>query len=230
MALGAPSLATSSVMASAVTVTTASFTPTAGALLVARAGVRATVLPGLPSIADTAGLAWTPLIAGLYDTGSGTRHRARLWAAVAGASPPAMTVTAASTNAGRMGLSVVQITGHGGIPSNAAAQDDATGDPTIVLPNSPDALSTVIAFLSTANTTAAVTPPAGFTELDDVTDGAGISLHCCYDATSPPGSVAYSTNGNTCVGIAVEVMAASGAGGIVQVRRRWPAMRSLLTR
>jgi hypothetical protein len=228
VALGTPALATPSVIISAVNVTTASFTPTASALLIVRVGTRHSSLMGDPTISDTAGLAWSLLAAGVHDTGSGTRHKARAWAAIAPASPSSMTVTGSATSTGRMGISVVQVTGFGGLPGNAAAVNSATGDPTIVLGSTPATNSAVIAFLSAAATTSGISPPAGFTELDDVTDGAGLSLHCCYDMTSAPASIAYSTTWNTSVGIAVEVTEASGAG--LRIRARSNRFRHMVIR
>lgn len=233
MALGTPALATPSVIINSVSVTTASFTPTASALLIVRVGTRQGALMGDPTISDTAGLSWSPLTSllvgeGTWDNGSSPRHKAIAWAAVAPASPSAMTVTGSSAGTGRMGITVVQVTGFGGIPGNAKANASSSGDPTMVLGSTPATNSCVIAFLSAAATTSGISPPAGFTELDDVTDGAGLSLHSCYDMTSAPASVAYSSSWNTSVGIAVEVTEASGAG--LRIRARSNRFRHMVIR
>lgn len=220
MALGTPSLATPTVHNASNSVVTASFTPTASALLVVMVGARASsVLNGEPSISNTGGLSFTPLASGVYDAGSGTRQRGRAWAAVAPASPSSMTVTGSSTSSGRMSIAVVQITGHAGIPGNAIAADSVSGDPSMTLGSAPAASSLVLAFLTAAGT-AALSAPAGFIELDDTSDGAGIVLHCCHDITSAPTTTTYSSTNNQSVGIAIEVAEASGAGRVMRAKSR----------
>jgi hypothetical protein len=230
MPLSAPALATPTVFNTATAIATASFTPSAGGLLVVHTGVRATALPGVPTIDAVAGLTWTQLTSptdGLYDTGSGIRHRALAWAAVT-PTATAMQVITRSTGAARMVLMVMQITGHGGVPSNAKAAADGTGDPAIVLPATPDAAAAVLAFLSGAGTTVAGNTPAGFTQLDNGTDGAGIAWHCCYRLTGASASIPYTSGYASSAGSAVEVSAPTSAGASRVPSR--PANRHMLIR
>lgn len=211
MALAAPTMPTVGNANTGVAIASAAFTPIAGALLVVYTGSRAAVLPGTPTIDVNAGITWTQLTSptdGLYDLGTGTRFRALAWAGVA-PTATSMQVVTRSTSAARMSLMVVQVTGHGGLPSNAQAAVNGSGNPTITLPLTPVATSVVLAFVSGAGTTAGGTTPSGFIQLDNNTDAAGISWHCCYDLVGPPASVAYSTTYNQSTGIAVEVAEAS---------------------
>jgi hypothetical protein len=140
MALSVPALATPSLCAAASSVTSASFTPTASALLLAGATCRLNAVPGAIAISGGS-LTWTLLAAELQDEGLGFRNRAAAYGAIAPSSPSSMTVQASSASAGKVCLTVVQITGHGGVPGNSAASPSGTGDPVVVLGSAPAARS-----------------------------------------------------------------------------------------
>lgn len=227
MALGTPTLATPSVGGTNTNVTTAPFTPTLGATLVAFGACRGASLPGAIGLTPSA-LTWTPLVAGLYDAGSGVRVRARAWAAVA-SSAPSMTLRIDSTNAGKCGLFVAEITGAAGVPANYAADNDLNGDPSMTLGYAPAASSTGLAFIAAEGSTA-ISPPAGFTELDERVYGTDLIMDLAYDASSPGSSAAYATADTRAVGIYVEVVEATGAGATFRPRLRARGLLPLLVR
>lgn len=227
MALGTPTLATPSVGGGNTNITTASFTPTLGATLLAFGASRSSSLPGAIGLTPSA-LTWTPLIAGLFDNGSGVRVRARAWAAVA-SSAPSMTVRIDSTGAAKCGLMMVEITGAAGAPPNVAVADDVNGDPSMTLGSAPLASSTGITFLAAAGSNA-VSAPSGFTELDEQTFNTDLKLELAYDAGSPGTSAAYSTTNARAVGIYVEVVAATGGGMVLRPRLRARGLQALLVR
>lgn len=213
MALGTPTLATPTVGAGGTGITTASFTPTAGALLIACGACRGSSLPGTLTLNPSA-LTWTPIISGLFDNGIAPRVRGRLWAAVADTAS-SMTVQVKSTSAGKCALAIVQITGAAGIPSNYAEDDDNNADPTVTLPSAPAASSTVIGWYAAAGSTA-VSPPSGYTELDDQVFSSDLRVQAVYDATSAATSAAWTTANANGIALLVEVQESSGVGRIVR--------------
>lgn len=217
MALGTPTLVTPTVGNGGVSTTTASFTPTLGALLMAFGSCRGSSLPGTLNLNPSA-LTWTPLIADLYDPGSSPRVRARAWAAVV-SSAAAMTVQVASTSAGKCALSIVQITGAAGIPSNFASDDSAGADPTVILGSAPAASSTVLGFIAAAGSSA-ISPPSGYTELDEQVINTDLITEVAYDAVSAATSAGWTTGNTRGVGILVEVQEATGAVRVLPPRSR----------
>lgn len=213
MPLGTPTLATPTVGIAGTTITTAPFTPTLGTLLLAFGSARAAVLVGALTLTPSA-FTWTLLTSGLLDLGSSTRVRVAAWAAVA-SSAPSMTLQVSSTSATRTSLSVIQIAGAGGIPSNAAANPDSSGsaNPVVTLGAAPDAASTVFGYMAALGSTA-ITAPSGFLELDEFIAGTDLISELAYDAGSAATSAAWTTSNARGVGLLVEVLEASGASSV----------------
>ncbi|RVR12115.1 hypothetical protein [Sinorhizobium meliloti] len=113
MPVGTPALATPQIGATAASVTTASFTPTANALLIAFAHFRGSS-GAIPTISDSLGETWTPVAAGQ----DGGFVGGRLFYQVVSASPSARTVTATSAGATQTGIAVIEVTGAGTDLSN----------------------------------------------------------------------------------------------------------------
>ena len=89
---------------------------------------------------------------------------------------------------------VVEVTGQGGIPANARRKRTSPAIRPLYWAQHRLPSSLVLAFLVGASAAAGVTPPTGFTELDDGFDGVSFAAHACYDMVSaPPTSIAYST-------------------------------------
>lgn len=231
MPLGTPTLVTPSVGGGFTNATTAAFTPTLGATLLAFGASRGSSLPGAIGLTPSA-LTWTPLIAGLYDAGSGVRVRARAWAAVA-SSAPSMTVRIDSTGAGKSGLVVAEIVGSAGAPANYATDTDATrqlnGNPSMTLGYAPAPDSVGFAFFAGAGSSA-INPPAGFTELEEQVFNTDLIMELAYDASSPGSSAAYATANSRAVGFYIEVVAATGAGATLRPRLRARGLLPILVR
>lgn len=187
--------------------TVASFTPNAGELLVAVVGTRrSTGVSATPTVSDSLGLTWTEIILQTYDTGSNPRLVMRaLWAVATGA---AMTVSAACADSTNIGLSVVGVTGAGTVFTNAGGNNNAAGDPSVVLA-APAATSAILGWAVFVGGNA-VSPPSGYTELVEfnVASGSG-PMEVCYDTTSPSATVSWVTSNISSVGIAMEVQEAS---------------------
>src|SRR5262245_34499071 len=108
MAIGSPNLPVAQIGATAATVTTASFTPTAVALLIAMLSARGSSAV-IPTISDSLGGTWTPFSAGLSSGSGSGKTTARMFWKVATAT--AQTVTCTSTAATQVGISITSFTG-----------------------------------------------------------------------------------------------------------------------
>ena len=217
MALGTPALATPTVGTAGTADQTVDFTPTLGALLVTLASSRSGVLHGALALTPSA-LSWTPLATALHDLGSSTRIRAAAWAAIA-SSAAALNVRVDSASATKTCVSVVEITGPGGIPGNfaGAADPGGTANPTVTLGSAPAASSTVIGYFAAAGATA-VTAPAGYTEIGETVSDSDLIVEIVYDALSAATSAAWTTANARGVGLLIEVVEASGAARILRPR------------
>jgi hypothetical protein len=126
---------------------TAAFTPGAGSLLIAAVSARLNGVPGDPTLSG-GGLTWTPLGPVVYFA-SNPQVKVRAWYTIIGGSPSSMTLTGASTSAGRVNVACIEI--PSGYDTDFSNYDDGTnsaGDPAITLPSAPAASSTVLAFAS----------------------------------------------------------------------------------
>lgn len=198
------------------TITTASFTPAAGSLILATYGRRHnSSMPAASTITDSTGRTWTPLsfspaTAPTPDPGSGTRIR--IGAAWAIATGVAMTVTASQVSGPKTGLIVTEIPGAFAGISNLASDEDASGDPTATMA-APGSASLSLAFgMFTGNVT--ISPPTGFTELHEQ-----ISSTDCLTQTSyklPAGAAAAWTTGNNTISLgAIMEIRPAGRGSAV---------------
>jgi hypothetical protein len=186
--------------------TSASFTPTANSLLIAKATTKATSAPGTPSISDSLGGTWTTISAAVDGPASNPFIKGRLAYQVVGASPAAMTVSATGGTTSTE-IEVIEITGAGTDFSNINIATSTTGVPSFSLPNAPTATGAVILFY-TAHLSAVVTQPTGYTELYD-RNHTGSTNHRCefaYDLTSPAQTGSWSSTTNTnSVAVALEI-------------------------
>ena len=193
------------------TLTTASFTPAAGSLLLAGVGRRYNSgLPAASTITDTLGLTWHALTfspAATYDAGSGTRLRlSASWAIATGA---AMMVTASQASDPKTRLVVTEFPRALAAISNFIANASATADPSAVM-STPGAASLSFAIGVFAGTDA-VSPPTGFTELHESTTAAHqLIVQTAYKLVPTDTATWSSTN-------------SIGIGGIFEIK---PAGRS----
>lgn len=180
MALGTPTLK-GSAGASGTSATTASFTPTANALLLAIGAAR--IAAGVPpTITDSLGGTWTQVHADA-DQEFGAIN-GNIYYQVVGSSPSAMTVTATSTGALHTGLHVVEITGAGTDFTNFVFDTDAAGDPSLTMAAF-DASSLCMAFCVGNAGGSGYTQPSGYTELLDTAITTNLRMNSSYDVSSP---------------------------------------------
>lgn len=220
MALSAPSVLTSNLSGSASTTrTTASFTPSANAILVVGFHVLAGSSPPSPTWTDSAGLTWTTIT----DTGFNSTNRYTVKWAQVGASPSAMTVTAdyGATSTSSASWGVVELTGHN-TTTPIVTGSTQTGSGTSTTP----ATATVPALSASGNyqllfvaaRTSSCTAEAGWTELFD-RNGATTSLLAAYYTGTPGDTSPTATLSGSaiwrCVGFEVAegglTLAASGS-------------------
>lgn len=176
----AVTLRASGVSAAATTGTSvsASFTPTAGATLVAFFSAMdegAGSIGGSFTITDSAGLTWTSRATA--SNAGGFFHQGRVWTSVVGGSPSSMTVTfgCAGTNHSQRQWFIVEVSNGAGVGTAAGAvTTTANGAYTLTLPTAPDASSVIVACVgmdatnTTITPTGAVNPGAGWTELGEL--------------------------------------------------------------
>jgi hypothetical protein len=191
-------------------VTTASFTPANGELLVVFGHNKAAATPAKPAITDSLGLSWTEVV----DGDEGSRVRTTCYIAVATGS--AMTVTSTASGATQSSVHVVGYTGAATTITNFNSGSDSAGDPAVTLGVSPSTGSAVVgscAFNGGNN----VTPPTGFAELYESTQ-ASYRSETASDETSPSGTMTWSTSNTNAAAVVVEVKeASSGATGTAAI-------------
>lgn len=215
MAIGTPSvLRTAS--ASAATVTTASFTPAAGALLKVDYGCRCVgSVPGASTISG-GGLTWTPVYEDMRDPG-GTGNRIRLSGWTATATGAAMTVTCAASGSSRSLVAVTEITGAQ-LRQPAGTDVNGAGHPAPALPAASLADSVILAAI--VGTGSTYSPSAGFTELSETLVGTDFVLETEWDTGVVITGITWPTiSGNQgCVGAIMELepSTAAGVGGFTE--------------
>jgi hypothetical protein len=204
-------LATAVIGATSTTVTTASFTPAVGTLLVACVGARPSVSTA-PTISDSLGGTWTEFAGSSVATGN---IRGRMWWQLVTAAT-ARTVTVVSASATQIAVGIVGAT-------NANATDfsnfavpvyNATGDPSVTLA-ALAANSIVIGFLIGNAGATGSTPPSGYAELYDALPATNLRMSVVHDMTSPGATLAWVSPSTDSYGFALEIKEAAGAAGSV---------------
>ncbi|WP_457659454.1 hypothetical protein [Sinorhizobium medicae] len=204
MPVGTPALATPQIGATAASVTTASFTPTANALLIAFCAGRGSSAT-IPTISDSLGGTWTALGTG-NDAGNVT---GRLFYQVASASPSATTVTV-TTGGTQTAVGVIELIDAGTDFSNYQAGTNAAGDPSITM-SAYSSGSRVMAF-GIGNAGAAWTSPTGFTELFDSEVATNLRMVPSYNDSSASTSLSWVSAATDSIGFGLEIKeAAAGA-------------------
>jgi hypothetical protein len=203
--LGTPALATAAVGNAATSVTTASFTPAEGDLLLAFTASRVAAA-ATPTISDSLGGTWTAV------TGSPTDFNnihASLYYQVVGASPAARTVTATSASATQIGLAVVSISGAGTDFSNFEIGTNGAGDPSVTMAAyNPSSLA--MGFYAGNAGGSNPSSPTGFTNLVNTQIATNIRFQVSYDTSSPTTSLSWSGPSTDSIGMGLEVQEAAG--------------------
>lgn len=172
------------------TTTTASFTPTANALLAAFfSGMDESVgaIASSFTVTDSASLTWTSRA--IASNAGGYFHQGRVWTAQVGGSPSSMTVTfgCGSNSHSQRQWVVIEVTDGSGVGAAAGAvTTTANGSYTLTLSGTPASSSVILACVGcdVSGTTAIpfqpVVPGTGWTEIWEA-----------YDATTSPNRHSY---------------------------------------
>jgi hypothetical protein len=202
MALGTPThlTAASTQTASAVS---PSFTPTADALIVVTAAQRwGTALPHQPTFSG-GGLTWTTVDTVFFDIGASARVRCTV--AVAPSSPVPMTVTVDQGSSGaKLNFSVDQIPGASASITNFDGATDGTGDVNVTLPDPPTTGNWVFA-AGAFGGTAAMGPPASFTEIFEGLSQTDLIVHVNYRADDDLDTADWTSTNSNCAAVIMEV-------------------------
>lgn len=211
------------------TFTTASFTPTANALLVVIAGTLDNAsgidLTGISCTHSGAG-SWTEQAGAAHDDGS-TRYEAiAIYTCKMGASPGSGTVSVTTNNnSQRTVISVLEVTGEDATPVGYTGTGGESGSScgstvSFNLSGTPASTSMVIGGVYCADDTTPndIAPGTGFTEaVDQNSGGSSITgtLHVMYDSGSADNSLDWSSlptgsRPRSAVGIEIKEAAASG--------------------
>lgn len=203
MPLGTPTeLAAAGATASSVT--TASFTPTANAMLFAFACNRNSGAT-IPSISDSLGGTWNAINAG-HD---GTAVAARVFWQQIGGSPASMTVTVNGGGGSQHAVHVLEITGADDVFTNVQSDLDANGDNALTMAAYAASSGCLAYSLVTAGS--AMTGPSGFTELYDQAPATNTRVHVSYDMTSPGTSLVWAGSNNEAIAYGIEIFEFVGA-------------------
>ncbi|KKA13705.1 hypothetical protein VP03_12245 [Sinorhizobium meliloti] len=213
MPVGTPATLTTA-GATATSVTTASFTPSANALVIACCvgrGSSATI----PSISDSLGGTWTAIGAGA-DAGNVT---GRLFYQVASASPSAMTVTVNTTGGTQSAVGIIEVSDAGTDFSNYQAGINAAGDPSVTM-GAYSSGSRIMVF-GIGNAGAAWASPSGFTELFDSEVATNVRLVPSYNDSSASTSLSWTSAATDSIGFGLEIKepaagAVSGSAAITE--------------
>ena len=185
MPLGTPTLQ-ESVGAASTSVTSASFTPSEGELLVVFGGSR-TSAGAVPTISDSLSGTWTEI-----DT-SGTENgnvQSNIWYQMTGASPSARTITVTSTSAIGVGMHIVKISGADTNVTNFQVGTNGAGDPSVTM--SSYASGSAVLYFYVINAGDASTPLIG-TELADANLATNLRMASGYE--SPASTTTLSRTG-----------------------------------
>lgn len=185
--------------ASAASVTTASFTPTADDLLIAfcvARGASATI----PTISDSQGGTWEPIGAGI-DQGFVT---ARLFARKIGSTPSAVTVTVNSGAGTQTGVMIYSSAGAGTDFTNFQAES-SLGTAHAVTMSPYAAGSRVMTFMIINSGTAQAAPTGGFSEIHDTNLATNVRCQTAHASSAASTSISWTSNNSDTICFAVEI-------------------------
>jgi hypothetical protein len=188
--------------------TTASFTPTAGALLIIQVGQRinAGTAPSLPTITDSAGLTWTQVDDISSTNGASPSARQTVWRTTAPANPAAMTITVESADTNRIGIVVIEARGFSPAIVNVGDAANNSGDPAPSI-TAPAAQSLVLGLATFTNTAPPTVSPLDY-GLHTSLITTSMWMEARYTLGSGPSSAAWSSSGNRSVGALIEILSA----------------------
>lgn len=200
MAVGTPVLATPNVSVTGASIATASFSPTAGDLLLATVYIRGGGTS--PTLTDDLGSTWNVITA--LDAVNGNARVKVFWQVAAGG---ARVATATTTSNTQIGLSIVAIPLGAVHSSNIQIGTSATGDPAVTMASYGGTSICVGGHVGNAGST--VTSPSGFTELFDAALGTNNRGSFSYDMVSPTTSLTWVSTSTDSLGWGIEIIEAT---------------------
>ena len=190
--------------ATGTTVTTASFTPAVGSLLLAFACCRN--VGNMPTISDSLGGTWAEVTPGV----SMTAVKAKLWAHVV-TEATARTVTAVSTAAAQIALGIVAVSGGNNTDfSNFVSNTNAAGDPTVTLAATA-AGSVGLGFMTGNAGATGSTISAGYSEMYDALPATNLRMSLVKDEGSPGATLAWVSASTDSIGFGLEIKESGAA-------------------
>lgn len=200
MPIGTPTQPTPQVGASSTTVTTASFTPSANALLLVFGGGRGGAASAV-SISDSLGGSWTEIDAGGSNAGIIFTN---LWYQETGPSPAARTITVQSPGATQAICVPIEVTGDYDLDfTNFQSAVVASGDANATM-NAYEANSIALTFY-TSNAGSVVTSPTGFTEFFDANLATNFRVSAAFDVSSPATGLTWTGSGTDGIAYGLEI-------------------------
>ena len=205
--------------AAAASFTSASFTPTANAVIFAYLSAR-TSSAAIPTITDTGPNGWTLVSGTNLSVGAGNLKTA-LYVWNSGGSPSAMTATVNSAAALACSMLIAAFPGGTLKSSNVGIAQDTAGDPAPTLPSTPAGTSMAVAFNSQNAGAAPTASPAaqGYTS---VVNGAPATnlRHTLFTMAGAPGTPAagnpsWVSTGTDALGIVLELTDVEGFWPVV---------------
>jgi len=205
MPLGTPTLQ-EAVGAASTSVTSASFTPSEGELLVVF-GASRTSAGQVPTISDSLSGTWTEI-----DT-SGTENgnvQANIWYQMTGASPASRTITVSSTSAVGVGMHIVKISGADTDVSNFQIGTNGAGDPSVTM--SSYASGSAALYFIVINAGDATSPPGSFVELADANATTNLRMTSAYESPASTTSISRTGGGTDAILYGLEIKEPAGSG------------------
>jgi hypothetical protein len=199
---------------SGVSVTTGSFTPSAGDVLIAFCVGRGSSAL-IPTISDSQGGTWEPIGAGI-DQGFVT---ARLFARKIGSTPSAMTATVNSGGGTQTGVMIYAFAGAGTNFTNFQSQSSLGTSHAVTM--SPYAASSrVMTFMIINSGTAQAAPTGGFDEIHDTNLATNVRCQTAHASSAASTSIGWTSNNSDTICFAVEIKepAVAPSGSVVKVR------------
>lgn len=193
--------------ATANTVSTGSYTPSANSVLIARVDSRGSSAT-LPSISDTGGT-WNLITGSSIDM---SVVASRVWYMDIGATPPTLDTTGTKGGGTQVGLLITEFTGGAVELTNfPTPSQNAAGDGTITFANAFGTGSAAL-LLHSVNSGGAIAAPSGFTKLNDSLPATNLRVHSSYDLVTPTvGPHSYVGGGTDAIMYGLEIKEASSA-------------------
>lgn len=206
---GTPALAVPVIGATALTVTTASFTPPAGDMLLMMLVCRGPT-SAMPTFTDSNGETWTSFGAGSSMTSMKSRMYWKISTGIA------QTITVTTTAGTQVAVIIVRASSVGTDFSNFKMDSHATTTTRAVTMDAFAVGSGCIYFIN-ASAGGGWAQPTGYTEITDTLPATNTRIVCGYDISSPAATISSLGGGVDSTMYAIELKLPSAGGSVVKV-------------